>query len=77
MERLLKMAASFAYFAGAVENGYFCENRKKRVSPNYRNVVPKPAHQRERTFMVKGVEISAYSRKDAIKRYTHRFGKSK
>lgn len=71
------MADSFAYFAGAVENGCFYGREKKRVSPNYRNVVPKPAHQRERIFKIKGVEISAYSRKDAIKRHTHRFGKSK
>ena len=77
MEKLLKMAASFASFSVAVENCYFCENRKKRVSPNYRNAVPKPAHRREIIFNIKGVEMSAYSRKDAIKRYVRRFGKLK
>ena len=77
MKKLLKMAAFFLYFSGAVENGCFYAKEKKRVSPNYRNAVPKPAHRRETIFNIKGVEISAYSRKDAIKRYVHRFGKLK
>ena len=58
-----------ALVTSAQENMY--HQGKKRVAPNYRNKVPQPAHQPEMRFTIKGVEILAYSKKDAIKRYNH------
>lgn len=44
-----------------------------RISSNKRPVVIKRENKPEREFIIKGVKIMAYSKKDAIKRYQHKY----
>lgn len=69
MKKYLKMAMAMALVTSAQENMY--HQGKKRVAPNYRNEIPKPVHRPETIFKIKGIDILACSKKDAIKRYNH------
>lgn len=44
-----------------------------RISSNKRPVIIKRENKPEREFIIKGVKIMAYSKKDAIKRYQHKY----
>lgn len=45
--------------------------RNDEVRPNYNPIVRKPAEKKLNMFTIKGINIEAYSKKDAIKRYNH------
>ncbi|MDL2254980.1 hypothetical protein LJC38_00160 [Parabacteroides sp. OttesenSCG-928-K15] len=45
----------------------------KRMAKVYEPKPQNPAHRPLSKFVIKGVEIEEYSRKDAIKRYNHGF----
>lgn len=44
-----------------------------RISSNKRPIVIKKENKPEREFIIKGIKIMAYSKKDAIKRYQHKY----
>jgi len=62
----LMMTLAMAALASNAKNGFGTSH--KEVKPNPPKNQPKKLH----LFTVKGVEIEAYSKKDAIKRYNHR-----
>ena len=73
MNKLLPIILPFinVYDKYVEDTMYYLNPDKKKVNPNYRNAVPNPKQKELRTFIVRGVQIQAYNKKDAIKRYNH------
>ena len=68
-KKLLFSALMMAATMGVDERAYI---RRRTVSTPRQITPTKLPHRELRIFIIKGVEIEAYSKKDAIKRYNHK-----
>lgn len=79
IKSMMYMAMMLAAAASEVQNG----KRKSGISytdlGDYKRsntqIRIKPDTRTEKVFVIKGKEIKAYSKKDALKRYSHKYGK--
>ena len=70
---LLNALMLAAYMSDLGNSAYVVRKRTSLVQDHVKPT--KLSHKELRVYIIKGVEIEAYSKKDALKRYNHKYKK--